>query len=111
MPQPFRHNIPAYSDPPDRAAWTTKHGTVPYSLGRVRDAYVSRALAAIRRDYSSIEFDGAINAQVRMDEVCQRVHADGELPERTLVFFDATDETFWAYEANEQDRKIHEEGT
>jgi hypothetical protein len=99
MPQPFRNNIPAYSGPPDRVAWTTKHGTAPYSLGRVRDAYVSRALGAIRRDHSSIEFDGAIDAQVRMDEICQRVQAETELPETTVVFFDPADESFWAYPA------------
>jgi len=97
MSQPFRNNIPAYSGPPNRVEWTAKHGITPFSLGRVRETYVSRALGAILRDHSSIQFDDAVNAQVSMDEVCQRVHADCNLAETTLVFFDPSDEAFWAY--------------
>jgi hypothetical protein len=34
-----------------------------------------------------------------MDEICQRVQAETELPETTVVFFDPADESFWAYPA------------
>ena len=63
----------------------------------MREAYVSRALAAIRKDYSTIEREATINTQVALDAVCDRLHADSQLPESSLVFFDATDEQFWVY--------------
>jgi hypothetical protein len=97
MPDPFRDNIPAYSGPPDRDVWEQQHGVKPYSLGRVREAYVSRALAAIRKDYSTIERNEAIGTQVSLESVCERVQADLELPEESLVFFDPTDKQFWVY--------------
>ena len=97
MPDELRDNIPAYSGPPDRAAWAAEHGAAPYPIGRVREAYVSRALAAIRKDYSTIEREATINTQFALDAVCDRVHADSQLPESSLVFFDATDEQFWVY--------------
>jgi hypothetical protein len=92
----FRDNIPGYQ-PPDRSAWEQQHGVAPYSHGRVRDAYVTRALAAIRKDYSSIEADPVISSQVALDHVCQRVHADSNLPEEDSVFFDPSGEEFWVY--------------
>jgi hypothetical protein len=98
MPQrlEFRGDIPAYR-PPDRAAWDHEHGVKSYSLGRVREAYVSRALAAIRKDYSAIERDEAITSEVLLDAVCERVHADSNLREDSIVFFDPSDEQFWVY--------------
>lgn len=96
MPDPFRDNIPSYR-PPDKTAWEQEHGAKPYPVGRVRDAYVGRALAAIRKDYSTIERDETINTQVALDAVHDRVHADLQLPESSLVFFDPSDEQFWVY--------------
>ena len=92
----FRGDIPAYK-PPDRAAWEQEHGVKPYSLGRVREAYVSRALAAIRNDYSAIERGQAIGSEVSLDRVCERVHTDSNLPDDSVVFFDPSGEQFWVY--------------
>ncbi len=96
MDDSFRDNIPAYQ-PPDRLAWEQKHRVKPYSIGRVREAYVSRALAAIRKDYSTIERKTAISTQVDLDAVCERVHTDSNLSEHDLVFFDPAGEEFWVY--------------
>jgi len=92
----FRDNIPPYQLP-DRLAWERQHGVKPYSIGPVRNAYVSRALAAIRKDYSTIERKITISTQVALDAVCQRVHADSNLSEHDLVFFDPTEKEFWVY--------------
>jgi len=94
----FRNNIPGYK-PPDPAAW--KHGVMPYSLEHVRDAYVSRASASVSRDYSSIEFDKTTNSRVALDAVCERVHADSNLPDNHHVFFDPENGQFWVYPEKE----------
>jgi hypothetical protein len=97
MPDPFRDNIPGYSGPPDREAWEQKHGAKPYSVGRVREAHVSRALTAIRKDYSTIDRDQTIGTQVSLESVCERIKADLDVQEESLVFFDPADEQFWIY--------------
>jgi hypothetical protein len=92
----FRDKIPAYK-PPDRAAWERKHGVAPYSLGRVHQKYVNRALRAIRRDYSTIEAKEAIAADVSLEFVCDSVRDGCDVPESSVVFFDPADEQFWVY--------------
>lgn len=93
----FRGDVPQYL-PPDREAWAARH-PAPYALGPVHRKYVSRATAAVNLDASTIGFDDAMKAQGQLDAVTARVHADLELAETTLVFFDSTDAQFWAYPA------------
>ena len=82
---------------PDRAQWENDKGVQPFCIGRVREAYVSRALAAVAKDYAAIEHDKAIAAQVKLEAVCTRVQFDCDLSDDYLVCFDPFDEQFWVF--------------
>jgi hypothetical protein len=94
-PPKFRDKIPIYL-PPDREQWS-KENAPPVNLGSVREVYVKRAQAACENDGSVLSGEQAIKVHGVLDEVCDHVHADLNLPESTLVFFDPKEKVFWAY--------------
>ena len=72
-------------------------GICPFCIGRVGESYVTRALAAVAKDYGTIDRDQAIAAQVKLDSVCTAVQFTCDLPDDHLVFFDPSDEQFWVF--------------
>ena len=101
----FRHNIPAYRMP-DRAEWESHKGVCPFCIGRVRESYVRRALAAVAKDYATIDRDEAIAAEVKLESVCTAVQFACDLPDGYLVFFDPSDEQFWVFPPGVEDQAV-----
>lgn len=96
QPFQFRHNIPVYRIP-DCAKWEDDKGVCPFCIGRVREAYVRCALAAVAKDYATIGRDEAIAGEAKLESVCTRVQFDCDLRDDYLVFFDPSDEQFWVF--------------
>ncbi len=101
----FRQNIPAYRMA-DRAEWENQKGVCPLCIGRVKEAYVRRAIAAVAKDYGTIDRDKAIAVQVKLDSVCTAVQFACDLPDDDLVFFDPSDEQFWVFPPGVEDQAV-----
>jgi hypothetical protein len=101
----FRHNIPVYRMP-DRAKWENNKGVCPFCICRVRESYVRRALAAVAKDYATIDRDEAIAAEVKLESVCTTVQFACDLPYDYLVFFDPSEEQFWVFPPGVQDQAV-----
>jgi hypothetical protein len=101
----FRHNIPAYRMP-DRAEWESHRGVRPFCIGRVEEPYVTRARAAVAKDYATFDRDKAIAANVALEFVCTAVQFGCELPDDYLVFFDPSNEQFWVFPPGVEDQAV-----
>lgn len=94
----LRSDVPAIPPPPDRAQWEKEHGK-PYRVPpfRRQSRFNRQARACLARDYGTIERDKAIDQQVRLDAVCERVKTSAQVREQDEVFFDLKDGNFWVY--------------
>jgi hypothetical protein len=91
---------------PDRATWENNKGVRPFCVGRVREANVRRALAAVAKDYATIDYDEAIAVEVKLESVCTRVQFACDLPDDYLVFFDPSGEEFWVFPPGVEDQTV-----
>jgi hypothetical protein len=101
----FRHNIPVYRMP-DRAEWENHKGVCPFCMGRVGESYVTRALAAVAKDYATIDRDKALAANAALGFVCTAVQFACDLPDDYLVFFDPSQEQFWIFPSGVEDQAM-----
>ncbi|HEX8312337.1 MAG TPA: hypothetical protein VF614_13535 [Chthoniobacteraceae bacterium] len=94
----FRGAVAVYT-PPDRALWKKRTGAEPTLIDNVRPKYLTMAQRALICDEDTLSFEAAVSAQAKLDEISFSVHAQADLPEDTVVFYDGRDQRFWAYPA------------
>ena len=92
----LRAEVPV-CEAPDREAWQAKHGVAPYRLENVEPKFLSRAKAAATLDSSAIDFETCNRAKARLYEVELRVAWQHGINDSAVVFYDPSDDSFWAY--------------
>lgn len=89
---------------PDRAQWAREKGKVPVNLSShdakgLQPELRAQAARLHRLDWTTLDEGAARAAQNELEGVCEQALFNSTLdrPDDYLCFYDAGDESFWAY--------------